>query len=127
MHWNTNIERLMSTLDDQSLYSVLDQYFFDSKKQRKKFNGKPISVFNPFGNANFTFSYDDFYNQDGSRKNPLILAWMIKNYKLTTDVGTHGDDMFNAPYVFANGVKTSALPKQPSKPKKTTQPKKQKS
>lgn len=51
---------------------------------------------------------------------------MIKNYKLTTDVGTHGDDMFKAPYVFANGVKTSALPKQPSKPKKTTQPKKQK-
>lgn len=126
MHWNTNIERLMSTLDDQSLYSVLDQYFFDDKKQRKKSNGKPISVFNPFGNVNFTFSYDDFYNQDGSRKNPLVLAWMIKNYKLTTDVGTHGDDMFKAPYVFANGVKTSALPKQPSKPKKTTQPKKQK-
>lgn len=35
MHWNTNIERLMSTLDDQSLYSVLDQYFSMIKNKEK--------------------------------------------------------------------------------------------
>ena len=111
MHWNTNIERLMSTLDDASLYSILDQYFFDDKKQRKVSDGKPVSVFNPFGNIDFSFAYDDFYNQDGSRKNPIMLAWMIKNGKITTDVGTNNDNMFRAPYVFANGVKTAALPK----------------
>ena len=111
MHWNTNIERLMSTLDDASLYSILDQYFFDDKKQRKVSNGKPVSIFNPFGNVDFSFAYDDFYNQDGSRKNPIMLAWMIKNGKITTDVGTNNDNMFRAPYVFANGVKTAALPK----------------
>ena len=111
MHWNTNLERLMSTLDNAALYSVLDQYFFDDKKQRKTSNGKPISTFNPFGNSDFSFEYDDFYNQDGSRKNPIMLAWMIKNGKITTDVGTNNNDMFRAPYVFANGVKTAALPK----------------
>lgn len=120
MHWNTNIERLMSTLDDASLYSILDQYFFDDKKQRKISNGKPVSVFNPFGNVDFSFAYDDFYNQDGSRKNPIMLAWMIKNGKITTDVGTNNDDMFRAPYVFANGVKNTAIPK-PKTPQKTKQ------
>ena len=49
-----------------------------------------------------------------------MLAWMIKNGKITTDVGTNNNDMFRAPYVFANGVKTAALPK-PKTSQKTKQ------
>ena len=37
------------------------------------------------GNVDFSFAYDDFYNRDGSRKNPIMLAWMIKNGKITTE------------------------------------------
>lgn len=120
MHWNTNVDLLMNTLDDQSLYSTLDQYFFDNNRQRKVSNGKPIDVFNPFGNEDFSFKYDDFYNEDGSRKNPSVLAWMIKNGKILTDVGTNGNDMFNSPFVFANGVKAEAKPESKKKSSKKT-------
>lgn len=120
MHWNTNVDQMMSV--NEGLYDILDTYFFENGK-RKLLNGKSVQVFNPFGNNNFSFNYDDFYNPDGSKKNIIQAAWMIKNNKLTTDVGINQNDMFYAPFVFAQGVKQNIKPIEkktvPTKPKKT--------
>lgn len=118
MHWNTNVDQMMSV--NEGLYDILDTYFFENGK-RKLSNGKPVQIFNPFGNNDFSFNYDDFYNPDGSKKNIIQAAWMIKNNKLTTDVGTNQNDMFYAPFVFAQGVKQNTKPVEktsiPTKPK----------
>lgn len=107
MHWNTNVDQMMSVNKD--LYNILDTYFFENGK-RKILNGGLVQTFNPFGNNDFSFDYDDFYNQDGSKKNIIQAAWMIKNNKLVTDVGTNQNDMFYGPFVFAKGIKQNAKP-----------------
>lgn len=126
MHWNTNVDIMMSTFDDE-LYSMFDAYFFE-KGKRKLVDGKPVTTFNPFGNSRFSFKYDDLYTPDGQRKNNNVASWMITNGKLMTDVGTGENDMFFAPYVSAKGVKSTGRkvsshpadrPVKPEKPTKS--------
>lgn len=105
MHWNTNVDIMMNTFDDE-LYNMFDSYFFE-KGKRKLVDGKPVTTFNPFGNNEFSFKYDDLYTPEGERKNNNVVSWMITNGKIMTDVGTGENDMFFAPYVSAKGVKST--------------------
>ena len=108
MHWNTNIDDIMlATLGDLGLQDMLDMYFFDESGERRLENGKPVTTFSPFGNPDFSFEFNDFYNQDGSAKDNTVMSWMIKTGKINTDVGTSKDDMFYAPFVYATGVKST--------------------
>lgn len=127
MHWNTNVDIMMNTFDDE-LYSMFDSYFFE-KGKRKLEDGKPVTTFNPFGNNEFSFKYDDLYTPEGKRKNNNVVSWMITNGKIMTDVGTGENDMFFAPYVSAKGVKSTGkkvsshpadLPAPSTKPAKQT-------
>jgi hypothetical protein len=82
---------------------MLKDFFFDS-------NGKRIkdrNVFNPFGNEDLSFAYEDFFTEAGEWKNPMVFAWMLKTGKLLTNTGTvenKGKDLFTAPFVYAAGV-----------------------
>lgn len=107
-HWNTDINTMTDVFPGWFL-AMLDRYFFEEdglnvKGNRSHYRISNRNVFDPFGVPQLTFNYEDFYNEDGSRKNPLVMAWMIKTGKLKTDVGTNKNDLFKDPFVFPNGV-----------------------
>lgn len=108
MHWNTELtdddgRNAMDKPFSNIIRKMLKDFFFDS-------NGKRIkdrNVFNPFGNEDLSFAYEDFFTEAGEWKNPMVFAWMLKTGKLLTNTGTvenKGKDLFTAPFVYAAGV-----------------------
>ena len=108
MHWNTELtdddgRNAMDKPFSNIIQQMLKDFFFDS-------NGKRIkdrNVFNPFGNEDLSFVYEDFFTEAGEWKNPMVFAWMLKTGKLLTNTGTienKGKDLFTAPFVYAAGV-----------------------
>ncbi len=108
MHWNTELtdddgRNAMDKPFSNIIQQMLKDFFFDS-------NGKRIkdrNVFNPFGNEDLSFAYEDFFTEAGEWKNPMVFAWMLKTGKLLTNTGTvenKGKDLFTAPFVYATGV-----------------------
>ena len=108
MHWNTELtdddgRNAMDKPFSNIIQQMLKDFFFDS-------NGKRIkdrNVFNPFGNEDLSFAYEDFFTEAGEWKNPMVFAWMLKTGKLLTNTGTvenKGKDLFTAPFVYAAGV-----------------------
>ena len=118
MHWNTNVD-MMTNIMPEEIYDMLESAFYtDDTHERRN-----INTFSPFGDQLISFDHDDFFNEDGSRKNTTVLAWMLKTNKLTTDVGTNKNDMVKDPYVFANGVNAPVKPVIKPKEKEETKKK----
>ena len=118
MHWNTNVD-MMTNIMPEEIYDMLESAFYtDDTHERRN-----INTFSPFGDQLISFDHDDFFNEDGSRKNTTVLAWMLKTNKLTTDVGTNKNDMVKDPYVFANGVNAPVKPVIKQKEKEETKKK----
>lgn len=104
MHWNTELrdDDNHSAMDkpfSNTFKELLTSYFFSDGKRIEGRN-----VFNPFFNQDLQFNYEDFFDESGQWKNPLMLAWMLKTGKLTTNIGTGVNDIFDAPFVYAVGV-----------------------
>lgn len=126
MHWNTDISHMQSTINAaKSGTDIMSNFvrFIVEKygKSLKECNGdvqeyldQEVSI---LGCPQLTFKMSDFF-EDGTGKpggykvigkNVLTAAWMIKNGKLKTDVG---EQMFYAPFVFANGVRKESQVRQ---------------
>lgn len=108
MHWNTDKDTLSSTLDDELLDAL-----------RTEFDTSGRQVFKLCGLEQFSFRKSDFFNEDGSKKNVSVLAWMISNGKLMTDITPQ---IFKDPFVFANGVNNNNTVDSVIKEQTTTKP-----
>jgi hypothetical protein len=98
MHWNTEESHMTSKFSDEQfapLISALKSYF-------TQYDEESVSI---FGCPQLTFNREDFFDDDMTLKGNLsMLAWMIKTGRLVTDTQK---EIFQDPFVFANGVKSS--------------------
>ena len=103
MHWNTSIADMTEGIDPR-LRRSLRQYFDDNPEAK---------TFYLCGNSQLSFNKDDLFktDEDGNitgNKNVSLMALMLKNGRLKTDVNSK---VFEAPFVFANGVKQTTKDK----------------
>ena len=101
MHWNTEKSVMEQKFGDVGttdlIISSLKSYFEDNKSEELSVCGIP----------ELTFKKSDLFELGRTGKptrvipNTMVAAWLIINEKLTSDVS---DDVFYAPFVFANGV-----------------------
>lgn len=98
-HWNTDREDMKGNVPKE-IVEYIRKYFKDNP------DATECKIFN---NSLLTFKKDDFFHKNGRAKNVNQLAWMIHTEKLFTDVT---DDVFYAPFVFADGIKGQEVDKQ---------------
>ena len=96
MHWNTDKEDMVQKFN-ADLLKALRQWFESHPK---------ADSYKLCGIDQFEFKKEDLFelDKDGNirrQKNITVLAWMLKNNKLTIDTQ---EQMFYAPFVFADGV-----------------------
>lgn len=97
-HWNTDLDYMNSNFATQykdfnwSKFTDMLQTFFKNSKSDE---------FKIYGLKQLSFKRNDFIDADGDVKNASVLAWMLCNGKLSTDLG---DPLFYAPFVYASGV-----------------------
>ena len=97
-HWNTDLDYMNSNFATQ--YKNFNWSKFTDMLQQF-FNNSSATEFKIYGLDQLTFKKDDFIDKDGDVKNASVLAWMLCNGKLTTDLG---DKLFYAPFVYSSGV-----------------------
>lgn len=96
MHWNTDREDMIEKFNTGILRAL-----------RSWFDAHPnADSFKLCGVDQFEFKKSDLFDLDKNgtirrQKNITVLAWMLKNNKLTVDTQ---EQMFYAPFVFADGV-----------------------
>lgn len=114
MHWNTDLAHMNNKLnpatsigDEMSIFIMymLQQYGDNTGD----LYDKTVEI---AGCPQLSLKISDFFDKNSSgglipKKDVLTLAWMIKNKKLMTDVS---ENIFYAPYVFAEGVQTQNAP-----------------
>ena len=110
MHWNTDLSHMNSSINvlGTSNTSVAQLFrwaidnFAEDIEDVNKYLDQRVSI---FGCPQLSFRIGDFFDKKGNdivpKTDVSILAWMIKENKIKTDVGEHP---FTAPFVFANGV-----------------------
>nr|DAN22305.1 MAG TPA_asm: hypothetical protein [Bacteriophage sp.] len=76
MHFNTSLDQLTSPMDPMIL-NALSRYFK---------NNPQATSFSFGGNQVLSFNKADLFNEDGSKKNVSVLAWMIATGKLMSDI-----------------------------------------
>jgi len=121
MHWNTDaatFQESASVAIQTSPLGALIRHLITKDAESGRFNDMtPEQYLNSevsiMGCPQLSFRIGDFYTMpdSGSARNLAslkprkgsILAWMIKAGHIKTNVG---EDVFKAPFVFANGVKT---------------------
>ena len=119
MHWNTDVGDesrvglMRSVIDiNSTTYKSVNQLFRfiaqNYSQPRNKFSSDEDYLNQRvefLGCPQLSFRLGDFYKKQGkgfaSKKNVSILAWMLKEGKLKTDVQ---EQIFQKPFVFANGV-----------------------
>lgn len=94
MHFNTSLDQLTSPMDPMIL-NALSRYFK---------NNPQATSFSFGGNQVLSFNKADLFNEDGSKKNVSVLAWMIATGKLMSDIA---QVPLQDPFVFASGVEQS--------------------
>ena len=94
MHFNTSLDQLTSPMDP-TILNALNMHF--------KNNSQDTS-FSFGGNQVLSFNKADLFNEDGSKKNVSVLAWMIATGKLMSDIA---QVPLQDPFVFASGVEQS--------------------
>ena len=105
MHWNTEKVHMTNQFSNrQALGSIIDSL-------RSYFDNNPSEeVFKLGGLDQFTFRKSDLFEVDENgaptvaKNNVNVLAWMIKNGKLKTDVS---EQIFRDPFVFGTGVQSN--------------------
>lgn len=102
MHWNTEVDDMVNKFNAGLLRALRSWFEAHPKADSYKLCGVD----------QFEFKKADLFdlNSDGTikrQKNISVLAWMLKNNKLMLD--TH-EQMFYAPFIFADGV-AGAKPK----------------
>ncbi|QWM90615.1 hypothetical protein [uncultured phage cr61_1] len=112
MHWNTDREFMNKAIEVGNNTSVINgfiqhligKYYNSSGLSLEEQLDKSISI---LGNKQLSFKVRDFFKLSGNgkkiepKKNVSILAWMIKNKKISTDVG---QNVFKDPFVFGFGA-----------------------
>lgn len=133
MHWNTDVEYMNSTLaiatGNQAIHKFLKDLFIQKYTELLE-QGKDTNqdiVISIAGCEQLSFKMSDFFEGYGAQmkeKAVNVTAWMVKNMKLKTNVS---EQVFSAPFVFANGVSeqsnrptTKAATKQTSQKKQET-------
>ena len=102
MHWNTEVDDMTAKFNNSIL-----------KALRSWFDAHPSATsYKLCGIDQFEFKKEDLFDLDDKgnikrQKNITMMAWMLKNNKLTVDTQ---EQMFYAPFVFADGV-AGAKPK----------------
>lgn len=110
MHWNTDLAHMNSSINvlgtsntsvAQLFRWAIDNFAEDLDDVQKYLNQR-VSI---FGCPQLSFRIGDFFDKRGNdivpKTDVSILAWMIKEGKIKTDAG---EQLFTAPFVFANGV-----------------------
>lgn len=112
MHWNTDLAHMNSSINvmgtSNTSVAQLFRWAVDNFAKEyddvDKYLNQRVSI---FGCPQLSFRIGDFFTKKGddvvSKTDVSILAWMIKEGKIKTDVG---EQAFTAPFVFANGVQT---------------------
>lgn len=110
MHWNTDLSHMNSSINvlGTSNTSVAQLFrwaidnFAEDFDDVNKYLDQRVSI---FGCPQLSFRIGDFFDKKGDdivpKTDVSVLAWMIKENKIKTDVG---EQPFTAPFVFANGV-----------------------
>ena len=96
MHWNTNVEQMRQDngfISGALWFTEVSKYFAKHPKEKQ---------YSLFGLPEFTFNREDFIDNNGQQREGVnTAAFLLKNGKLLTDVSPQ---LFEAPYVFAEGV-----------------------
>ena len=98
MHWNTDVDAMTKGFPFE-IHNLIRRYFENNK------DAKTFSIGN---NKILSFNKEDLFDEkDGVLKynNVNVLSWMIKSGKLLTT--TKKNKLFEAPFVYATGVKTN--------------------
>ena len=110
MHWNTDLAHMnssinvlgMSNTSVEQLFRWAINNFAEDINDTDAYLNQRVSI---FGCPQLSFKIGDFFEKHGddivSKTDVSILAWMIKEGKIKTDAG---ENVFTAPFVFANGV-----------------------
>lgn len=115
MHWNTDIDHMRSSINVQDGTNAVSRFIRYLILKDESLQGltvdeqlkKTVSI---MGNSQLSFKVSDFFTKDEhgdlkDRDEVGVLAWMISNKKLDTDVS---QKVFKQPFVFVYGVKTSS-------------------
>lgn len=94
MHFNTSLDQLTSQMDP-TILNALSRHFKNNPQD---------TSFSFGGNQVLSFNKADLFNEDGSKKNVSVLAWMIATGKLMSDTA---QVPLQDPFVFASGVEQS--------------------
>lgn len=121
MHWNTDAatfkESASVAIHSSTLGKLISQ-LIDNDAEAGRFDGMSTeeylnSTVSIMGCPQLSFRIGDFFTkpEDGANNlaslepiNGSVMAWMLKSGHLMTDTS---EDIFKAPFVFANGVKTA--------------------
>lgn len=111
MTWNTDLAHMRDSIDVQSGNSAIARFIRGLILNDESLRGltvdeqlgKTVSI---MGNSQLSFKVSDFFykNDNGELKakdRVSVLAWMIANQKIDTDVS---ENIFKQPFVFAYGV-----------------------
>ena len=112
MHWNTDRSFMNKAIEVGNNTSVINGFI--QHLIGKYYNGSGLSLeeqldqsISILGNKQLSFKVGDFFKLSNNgkkiepKKNVSILAWMIKNKKISTDVG---QNTFKDPFVFGFGA-----------------------
>lgn len=112
MHWNTDRSFMNNAIEIGNNTSVINGFI--QHLIGKYYNGSGLSLeeqldqsISILGNKQLSFKVGDFFKLSNNgkkiepKKNVSILAWMIKNKKISTDVGQNA---FKDPFVFGFGA-----------------------
>lgn len=94
MHFNTSLDQLTNQMNP-TILNALSRHFK---------NNPQATSFSFGGNQVLSFNKADLFNEDGSKKNVSVLAWMIATGKLMSDTA---QVPLQDPFVFASGVEQS--------------------
>lgn len=97
IHWNTDELAMGSTFDGNEARYVTD--VIDALRSHFQSTGdNEVSICDI---PEFTFKFDDFFDDQYNTKHVSVAGWMLSNGKLMTDAS---ENVFRDPFVFANGV-----------------------
>lgn len=113
MHWNTDVAHMNNNLN---LASSGDEMSMFIMYMLQKYHSSDSNLYDQTvqiaGCPQLSLKVSDFFDKTSTgalvpKKNVSTLAWMVGNGKLMTDVS---ENIFYAPYVFAEGVQTENEP-----------------
>ena len=126
MHWNTDIDFINSSIkvgDSTSIIgrfiqNMISEYFSGKGLTQEQQLEKTIDI---LGNKQLSFRVKDFFElKNGkfvSKSNVSVLAWLLSNKKVSTDVSKK---IFKDPFVFAGGVNSETPAPSDGKPQSTS-------